>query len=58
MSTLGAVNHARRARSQRTSEGKLDEIAHAIEELARAVAEVENHIKRAESFAAAAANRR
>jgi hypothetical protein len=58
MSTTGAINHARRARSQRTVEDKLDEIAYAIEDLARAIATVETHTKRAESLAAAAANRR
>jgi hypothetical protein len=58
MSTSGARTHARRARSQRTAEDKLDEIAKAIEELASAIGDIETRVKRTETYAAAAASRR
>jgi hypothetical protein len=58
MSTSSAKNYARRARSRRTVEDKLDEIAKAIEELADAVEDVEGHARNAEIHAANASARR
>jgi hypothetical protein len=57
MSTTGARNHARRARSEHTAEGKLDELSKAIEELANALDEIEKRVTRTEAHAANAAHR-
>lgn len=58
MSTTAIVNYARRARSSIGAEQKLDEIANAIEALAKVLDDMERRIKHAESYAAqAAANR-
>jgi hypothetical protein len=45
MTTTGAINAARRVRTVRTAEEKLDELAKAIEALARAVGDIAVRLK-------------
>ncbi len=46
MSVTDAKKFAKHARSQRTAEAKLDDIAHAIEEIADAMTYLDDAIKR------------
>lgn len=57
MSFSSAETHARRVRSQRTAEDKLDEIGAALVEIAQELARMDRRIKNTEALAAHAANR-
>jgi len=57
MSFSDAEGHARRVRSQRTAEAKLDELSKAIEELAGALNSTDRRLINVEHIVALIANR-
>lgn len=50
MSATAVINHARRAKAQRTAEEKLNALADAVESLARLIGELQSSVGSIESL--------